>query len=263
VEFARKANVEIGMHIHPWNTPPLSDEPVTARSTFLHNLPEDLARAKLERTYLWFQESGLAPTSFRGGRYSCGAVGQRFLAEKRFLVDASVCPFSTWPDDGAPDYRRRDLRPRRVLNPYVPSWPIWEIPLTLAFTRKPWRFWRWWYAFVERSVLRHFRVIGILERLGVVRRVWLNFECESDANMRSLLKRLVRWRVSHVCFTVHSSSLSVGPTPYARTQESVDRVFGTAEAVLRYLSESINFRPFTVTQLGQKLEEAFYESAGN
>ncbi len=263
LDLAGNPNVEIGMHIHPWNTPPLSDEPVTTYSTFLHNLPEELARSKLENTYLQFREAGLVATSFRGGRYSCGDVGQRFLAERRFVVDASVCPFSTWPDEGAPDYRRRDLQPRRVFCANVPSYPLWEIPLTLAFTRRPWQFWRWWYHLVERSLLRYFRIIGFFERVGVVRRVWLNFECESYANMLLLLKRLARWGVSHVCFTVHSSSLAVGPNPYARTQESVERIYRTVEAVLQYLSHSCDFTPLTVTHLGLYLEEAFHESAGN
>ncbi|MFN7893649.1 MAG: hypothetical protein ACK5OC_25405, partial [Pirellula sp.] len=43
---------EIGLHIHPWNTPPIpAAERVTPRHSFLHNLPQDEAIAKLENVY--------------------------------------------------------------------------------------------------------------------------------------------------------------------------------------------------------------------
>src|SRR5262245_43740112 len=52
LEIARQKHVEIGMHIHPWNTPPFDpDAPVKARDTFVHNLPPDVVTAKLESVY--------------------------------------------------------------------------------------------------------------------------------------------------------------------------------------------------------------------
>src|SRR5262245_29085545 len=75
LDIARQPRVEIGMHIHPWNTPPLLHRgSVAARETFLHNLPPEVIRAKLTSVYDRFQEVGLTPTSFRGGRYSSGGV---------------------------------------------------------------------------------------------------------------------------------------------------------------------------------------------
>jgi len=112
VEIAQADGVEIGMHIHPWNTPPI--EPgtnVTARTTFLRNLPTEIIRAKLSAVYEGFAKLGLRPTSFRGGRYSSGGVIHEFLQERGFIADCSVVPFTSWPDDGAPDYRHRDLTP--------------------------------------------------------------------------------------------------------------------------------------------------------
>src|SRR5437867_3895592 len=49
LEVARQKHVEIGMHIHPWNTPPYApDRPVNARDTFVHNLPSEVVLPKLE-----------------------------------------------------------------------------------------------------------------------------------------------------------------------------------------------------------------------
>ena len=38
LELASRPGVEIGMHIHPWNTPPLANGKPTARDSFLKNL---------------------------------------------------------------------------------------------------------------------------------------------------------------------------------------------------------------------------------
>src|SRR5262245_4570985 len=49
LDLAGRKGVEIGMHIHPWNTPPVSDNgPVQAANTFIQNLPRDLILAKLQ-----------------------------------------------------------------------------------------------------------------------------------------------------------------------------------------------------------------------
>jgi len=172
LDLARRENVEVGLHIHPWNTPPLDpDAPVRTRDTFLHNLPEDLIRAKLQSVYDRFVQCGLRPTSFRGGRYSSGPVVQEFLREHGFVADSSVVPFTTWDEEGAPDYRRRGLEPVRLPPRHPGDAALWEVPLTLAFTRRPYAFWRACYGFIERSGLGRLRLIGLAEKASLVRKV--------------------------------------------------------------------------------------------
>ena len=138
-ELAARPNVEIGLHIHPWNTPPLADAPsVPVRDSFLHNLPWEVASAKLDATLGAFAAAGLTPTSFRGGRYSTSPEIQTHLRNRGVIADASVLPFTTWADEGAPDFRDRDPMPvRRV----TPAGPLWELPLTFGYTRRPFAKW--------------------------------------------------------------------------------------------------------------------------
>jgi hypothetical protein len=256
LDLAPRDRVEIGMHLHPWNTPPLDGAPVTARQTFLHNLPEDQIVAKLDSVYSCFTKHGLKPTSFRGGRYSSGGVIHRFLRDRGFLVDASVVPFTTWDDDGAPDYRDRNLLPRRLPPRSAGELPLWEVPLTLAFTRRPFAFWRSCYEVVERTWLRRLRLIGIAERFGVVRKVWLNFEDPLGDRMLALLPMLRGLSLPCVCFTVHSSSLAAGLGPYTRTEADEDRLFAQVDEALKTLSGWPDFRPATVTEVACQLESA-------
>jgi hypothetical protein len=264
LSIAERENVEVGMHIHPWNTPPIAiNGPVQARETFLHNLPDDLIRQKLAGVYECFRQAGLTPRSFRGGRYSSGGAIHEFLQDRGFVADASVCPFTTWSDDGAPDYRHRGLEPVRLPPRRAGQSALWEIPLTLAFTRRPYQLWSKWYDFVERSWLSRLRLIGFGERLGLVRKVWLNFESHLGACMEALLDRIGTLGVPAICFTVHSSSLMPGGNSFTRTAADAARLFAQMEQVFGRLCNNMGFQPATVTEVAQRLEESYHARIGN
>jgi hypothetical protein len=264
LDLAGRERVEIGLHIHPWNTPPLDPaEPVTARQTFLHNLAPDVIAAKLGSVYTAFAKHGLRPTSFRGGRYSSGGAVHEFLRARGFLADASVVPYTTWDDDGAPDYRDRDLSPRRLPSRSPGEAPLWEVPLTLAFSRRPYALWHRCYELVQRTWLRRLRLIGLAERLGVVRQVWLNFEDSLGGNVLAFLEKLRRRALPCICFTVHSSSLVAGPGPYTRTEADEGRMLSRVEEVLKTLSAWPEFRPATVTEVARQLEDDYHARSRN
>jgi hypothetical protein len=264
LEVARSGHVEVGMHIHPWNTPPFDPHrAVAARETFVHNLPRDVVLAKLESVYERFVASGLKPTSFRGGRYSCGPAVQEFLRDRGFLADASVLPFMTWKDDGAPDHRQRDLCPVRLPPRHEGDQPFWEVPLTLGFTRRPFRFWQRVFDRIENSWLSKLRLIGIAERVGLVRRVWLNFEQPLGQNMLPFLRKLRRLNFPCICLTVHSSSLMAGKNGFTRTQADEDRLFAYMDDVFGTLAGWPEFQPATVTEVALKLEESYHAGSRN
>ncbi|MCS6865146.1 MAG: hypothetical protein RMJ56_05265 [Gemmataceae bacterium] len=253
-QLAQRPQVEIGMHIHPWNTPPLQAvDRVRVRDSFLHNLPTDWATAKLETVYRAFREAGLQPVSFRGGRYSTSPVIQQWLREHGFVADASILPFTTWADDGAPDYRHRDLFPVRCAG----QPPLWELPLSLGYTRRPFAFWRRVHA-AAAGPLRPLRGVAVLAKLGIVEKVWLNFENPLGEQMGKLCQILTRMGVPYLCFTMHSSSLLPGGSPYAPNPSAVERLFRKLETTLEYLSHNRHFRPATIKAIAGHLENEYY-----
>lgn len=265
LRLAEDERVEIGMHIHPWNTPPLANGRVAgARESFLHNLPAELIRQKLESVYTRFAENGLRPTSFRGGRYSSGGAIHRFLYEHAFLADASVVPYTNWPDDGAPDYRHRDLQPHRLPPMFGSPDPLWEIPLTLGFSRAPFRTWSKIYHTIETTPLRRLRLIGIAEKLNLVRRVWLNFEDPMGESMLAWLDTLRSMTLPCICFTLHSSSLQVdGNRCYTRDEAAQRRLFAQIDEVLGTLAGWDDFQPATISQIAQRLESDYHAYSRN
>ena len=60
---------EIGMHCHPWNTPPY-EETINRRNTMLCNLPASLQRDKVRRLQeLIAKQFDRPPLAFRSGRW--------------------------------------------------------------------------------------------------------------------------------------------------------------------------------------------------
>jgi hypothetical protein len=249
IELSRRPRVEIAMHIHPWNTPPLQPvEKVPERDSFLHNLPLDLALAKLDAVYAAFAECDLKPLSFRGGRYSSSPAIQQWLRDHGFVADSSVLPYYHWVDDGAPDYRHRDPRPTRLSG----EPPLWELPLSFGFTRRPFAFWR--RTLAVASALRPLRLVGLLSRTGIVERAWLNFENPLGEGMPALIRVLRRMGLPYLCFTLHSSSLLVGGSPYSTSPAAVERLFRTLTDTLSRLAADAGFVPATMAEIAHRLE---------
>jgi hypothetical protein len=251
LELSRRPRVEIGMHIHPWNTPPVqpvADVPV--RESFLHNLPPDLALAKLSTLDALFREHGLAPVTFRGGRYSTSPLIQNWLREHGFIADASILPFTRWTDDGAPDFAERDPYPVRL--PGSPT--LWEIPLSLAFTRRPFRFWHRVLSAAEKAPLRYFRLVRLLQMGHVVRKSWLNFENPLGEGMLQLVQALRAAGVPYLCFSLHSSSLLPGWSPYCPSPEAVRALFDRMSGTLKVLAANSAYEPATIAEITRRLE---------
>jgi hypothetical protein len=257
-DLARQEAVEVGMHIHPWATPPYTiAHTVTSRDTYLHNRGREDIRSRLEAVYSALGKAGIRPTSFRGGRYSSGGEIHQFLHEKGFIAECSVVPYTAWSEDGAPDFRHRDVYPVR-LDPDQPGGaPMWEIPLSMGFTRRPFGTWAAAFRLIEGSPLRHLRLIGIAERLGILRRVWLNFEINDPYDWTPFLLLLQRMHVPCVTFTVHSSSLFAGSGPYTRTAEDEKRIFDQIARVFRQLNELNGFEPATASEAALFLENRY------
>jgi hypothetical protein len=251
---ASRPGVELGMHVHPWLTPPREPKwEAEAKASFLHNQPAELVHAKLTSVYELFEKAGVRPTSFRGGRYSSGGAIHDFLLSKGFVADSSVVPFTAWQDEGAPDFRGRDMTPQRI--PHPANGPaLWEVPLTLGFTRTNFRRWGAWFNAIDGSFLRRLRIIGILSKLGIARRVWLNFEAAPFRDMMAFLRVLRPLSVPFVLFTVHSSSLVVGGNPYSASEERVRDIWETVELMLKTLETWNDFQPATVSEIAHSLE---------
>ena len=94
-----RGTAEIGMHMHPWDTPPI--EPLGARDWYDQPYAVEYPPALIDRkaetvTHLIEDTFGIAPTSHRAGRWGFNAPYARSLVRLGYRVDCSVTPGITW-----------------------------------------------------------------------------------------------------------------------------------------------------------------------
>jgi hypothetical protein len=236
--LAERDDLEIGGHCHPWNTPPIEDGAPSMMSalTYEQNLAKVGEITERIRTGL-----GVRPTSFRCGRWALGPTVSQALHECGYVVDSSVTPLLDWTAVGGPDFTRAPRRPYRFA-PHDPLEPaphgsMVEVPATVGFIRGR----QDRMAAIRRRLaagpLRRLRVLGLLDRIGIVRRRRLSPEGATGDEMVRLTAALARAGEPIIGITFHSCTLLPGATPYVRSEAERTAFLGRLDTVLRHCHE--------------------------
>ena len=93
-----------------------------------------------------------------------------------------------------------------------------------------------------------------MEKTGLAKKIWLNFESEPLAPMLWLVRNASRLKLPYLCFTIHSSSLSPGLNPYAQSPAQVEKIFNNIEHTFKLLITLDEFEPATITDIAHYLE---------
>jgi hypothetical protein len=246
-ELAESGRGEIGAHVHNWTSPPFTDADKERRS-YHSALPADEEKQKIADLVEAIRDGiGVDPVSFKGGRWGANGRTIQNLHELGLRIDTSVCPVTDFrPFQGGPDYTDAPF------DCYFPSWDdlltpdpnanpsdaVLEIPVTVGFARKDFEGQRELYkSLVGNPVLRRVHAVGILHRLGVLRRIKLSPEQSTLAEMRQLVDAALERGQSVLNLTFHSCVLSRGTSPYSMTEadhrEQLDRIEGILDHIVR------------------------------
>lgn len=242
---------EIGAHVHPWCNPPF-EEDINEYNTYLCNLPESLQRRKTEwLTNRIESRFGRRPTSFRAGRYGLDATGARILSDLGYMVDSSVIPFTDYSPMG-PDFHRAPFRPYRVSKHNLcaddPSGDLLEVPVCVGYSRANFSQANAIRTFAKNSWLRRFRAVGIIDRLGIARRIKLCPEQATAKNMQRLISACLRQHVECVVMMLHSSSLMAGCSPYvADGEDALEGLYDRLAQTFDFCVGSKEMTPTTLT----------------
>lgn len=229
---------EIGAHLHPWCNPPFEEE-IAPRNTYLCNLPESLQRAKLT----WLTERieerfGKRPTSFRAGRYGLDIVGAGLLCELGYLVDSSVIPFTSYAAESGPDFSTAPVTPyfvgRDDLRVPQTSGSLLEIPVSLGYNRVDFERAHALRRAASATWLKWMHGVGILDRLGLVRRVKFSPEQAQAPELKRLVDHFLARRAPVMVLMFHSSSLMPGGSPYVPDPSSLESFLGRLREVFEY-----------------------------
>lgn len=219
---------EIGAHLHPWNTPPLSDEPGQAW-TPSEAMDTTLLDAKLaELVRICRKATGKTPKSFRMGRFDLGPKVRALLPRHGLLVDGSIVPV-TW----SPALPEAFLSPA---DPYL--WPagdggacLTEAPVTMAPLSPALRDAVWRIARVSGPsaggwLLKRFHTLGAAGAIPA----WFPL---ASMKLGARLHLARGGRIVHLF--IHSSELMPGCAPHVPDEAAIARVLRRTHDFLHWL----------------------------
>jgi hypothetical protein len=235
-EIAASGRCEIGAHLHPWITPPI-DEELSAQNSFSQNLPASLQRDKLAcLTDAITANFGIAPVSYRAGRYGVGDATAETLASLFYQIDMSVRPGIDMRPLHGPDFRRSIDRPYW----FGRGGCLLEIPATPGFTgllahpALPRRLAIELFNRLYNPALDRFHVRGILAGLRMLDETPLSPEGVALGELSRLTQTLLARGHRTFVFSYHSSSLLPGSTQYVQSAHDLSVFLRTIEQYLEF-----------------------------
>jgi len=232
VDVLRRGTGEIGMHLHAWNSPPLS--PLTSNDfhyqPYLAEYPADVIREKIQTLTATLEATfGIKMESHRAGRWSMSPIYAQQLVAQGYRVDCSVTPHVSWhvakgdpTQNGGMDYTDFPSNPYFVnledLSRPGDS-PLLEVPMSIV------------PAGVEplRRIVRALRRQSLAGRIGnylFPPVTWLRPNGRNLWQMQQLLLKILREGRTYAEFMLHSSELMPGGSPTFRTEASVEALYG-------------------------------------
>jgi hypothetical protein len=234
---------EIGAHLHPWTTPPLSPwDRSASTAAYPSELPPGLVARKLESlTRLLTAKLGHAPRSYRAGRWGLSAAHLPVLLQLGYTVDCSVTPLVDWRDPGARE-RGQDFSSAPV-KPYYMAWGdparegasgLLEVPVTILCTNGTMR-----RSPALRALYSRYRRTSIaraLNRALLVAPRWFRpFSDMTVDRMRAVYDTARALDLPVIEMMFHSSELMPNGSPHNLTDAAVDDLFARLEGTFAFL----------------------------
>ena len=185
-------NCEIGAHCHAWSTPPFEEES-NERNSMLCNLPAALQFKKLSLLHdIIIRKFGIAPVSFRSGRWGYNRDIADSLYRLGYIIDTSITPYTDWTKFHGSDFSDISNEPfaycdgfeKRGRSPYG----LIEVPVTIDYLQEHTALNRRIRKLLANRLVKRSRLAGILYRLNIHNKVMLSPEVFGSAEMITLTK---------------------------------------------------------------------------
>jgi len=251
-EVYHKGKCEIAMHCHPWNTPPFEEER-NARNSMLCNLPYDLQKRKLNALHEAIKMNfGLHAKSFRAGRYGYNGAVASVIRDLGYAVETSITPFTDWTEYHGPDFSKMTPEPYRFDAPEifrrVHGGKLIEIPPSIGYLQATFKLCGVIDRLLSSRPGKLFRVKGLLDRMGLINKVWLSPEVSDARQMVGLTKVLLRKEFQILNMVFHSTSLQGGLGPYVKRKEDEARFLNRLKDYFKY-TRSVGIKPLRLSDV--------------
>jgi len=222
---------EIGMHLHAWNSPPITDRD-SMHQAYLIEYPESVMSDKIKfMTELLEERFNRRMLSHRAGRWAFDSRYARLLVEHGYKVDCSVTPHVSWAGvtgaangAGGTDYTTFPAHPYFIDLDQIDregNSSLLEIPVSI----------------VEESNVVH----------------WLRPNRQNRDSMLAILDEALREQWPCVEFMLHSSELMAGGSPTFETERDVERLYDDLEGL--FSNAAGRFRGRTLSEFHDELKQ--------
>jgi len=247
---------EIGMHCHPWNTPPVKEnEGVDEQDTMLCNIPSDLVYDKLSNLDdTIYKNFGVKALTFRAGRWGFGPAVARALFRLGYRFDTSVTPYVNWEDYNGPDFSEFGPASFKFgaegIAHQSETGFMMEVPVTIGFFRPHIVNLQRCVKNLEKALGRRLKIAEILKRLRMKNTNWLCPELAGSRDMIILANRMKKKNASFLNFTFHSVSLQKGLSPFVKSKEDEFGFMEKIECFLRFACDA-GWQRMTLREFGK------------
>ncbi len=232
-----KDNLEIGLHLHAWNSPPI--KPLTQDDykyqPYLHEYSNDLIIKKIEYLISHLKETfNCDIVSHRGGRYSINSTIIKVLYENGIKIDCSVVPGIDWSSskgdpsrNGGPNFKGYNPKINVIDDSLI------EIPVT---------------TYIVNDYINNLKDTNVLKRILRKFFNYKNLILRSKVDNLDELKKVVKHNLKNECthldYIIHSSELVKGYSPLIKTNEEEDVFYKNLEKFFIFLKEN-NIKSYT------------------
>lgn len=250
---------EIGMHCHPWSTPPFEEER-NPYNSMLCNLPLDLQQKKMCVLHEVIKTNfGVRATSFRAGRWGYNGNTAVVLERLGYRVDTSITPFTDWAEYHGPDFTRMKPESYRFNPPEIftrnQEGKMTEIPATIGYLQGNYELCNLIDRILTSQPGRRFHLKGLLNKARLINKVGLSPEAADSHNMIKLTQVFMRKKYEMVNMFFHSTSLQAGLSFFVKTKEGETQFFNRLKEYFAFTSKA-GIKAVKLSEAGNILQGA-------
>lgn len=227
----QQGKADLGLHLHQWVTPPHNQEN-TLQNSFQCNLSPALHRAKLAKLVDAFETAfGFMPIAHRAGRYGVAPHIHEDLVDAGILYDFSPNAGGDQSGQNGPDFSGVTsmgwIRKARQGQPELVCLPVTggrSFRKTQIFLPQP-----------EILAGRDKPLSPILKNLTALRR--LSPEGFELQDLTHLADFLLKQQTPILTYSLHSTSLTKGATPYSQTNQDIAELLEKTNTFFTWFAE--------------------------
>lgn len=242
---------DCGLHLHQWVTPPdeASGDFLGEFFSYQKNLPRDVHRQKLKALAAAFEAAfGTSATAHRAGRYGIAPGDYALLAQAGVTMDFSPSVGFDFSARGGPDFSAMSNQP------FVIGGEDWQVAVTPVSGARAIRRLPVFLSQENRSLGGGGFANGALpKKRRMMERhampVRLSPEGVQLGDLKLLTRRLINDAAPVLTFSLHSTSLTPGASPYARDERDVAMLLENSAAYFSWFQERLGGEIISLEQL--------------